>query len=97
MRSSRTYTALRNTVGGYMGTPISSSSHGRPRAGGQGNEPPSRAQDDGFDLAKSASIHGVTGNTLRNALGPPPPDWPVAAERLGITEQALRKALGFDQ
>ena len=58
-----------------------------------GNPPP----DGGSDLAKAASILGVTEITLRNALGPQPPDWAASAERLGITEQALREALGLDQ
>jgi hypothetical protein len=85
------------TVGCYIGAPISSSSNGGPRLGGQESNPPPGAQDGEPDLAKAASILGVTENTLRNALRPPPPDWAASAERLGITEQALRKALGLDQ
>ena len=67
-----------------------------PPPGGQGGNPPPRPQDGGPDLAKAASILGVTENTLRNALGARPPDLTAAAKRLGITEQVLRKALGLD-
>ena len=68
-----------------------------PPPGGQEGNPPPRPQDGGPDLAKAASILGVTENTLRNALEARPPDLTAAAKRLGITEQVLRKALGLDQ
>ena len=46
------------------------------------------------DLAVAASRLGISVNTLRRTLGPPPPDLGTAAARLGISEIALRQALG---
>jgi len=84
------------TVGCYMGTPISTISKSEPRPEGQGGNRPPVTQNGGIDLAKAASILEVTVNTLRNALGDPPPDLTAAAKRLRISEQTLRKALELD-
>ena len=85
------------TVGCYMGTPISSLSNGGPQPGDQGGTPPPQAHNAGADLANAASILGVAEDALRDALGPPPPDVTIAAERLGIPEQALMEALRLGQ
>jgi hypothetical protein len=37
---------------------------------------------------------GITEAELREALGPPPPDFAAAAEALGISVEALQNALG---
>ncbi|HEV2212202.1 MAG TPA: hypothetical protein VGS99_02535, partial [Gammaproteobacteria bacterium] len=36
---------------------------------------------------------GISAERLRQALGPPPPNFAQAAQQLGISEQALRNAL----
>jgi len=45
-------------------------------------------------LQRAAGILGVSVQTLRRALGPPPPDLSAVASRLGVPLDALRSALG---
>ena len=51
---------------------------------GQGQRP---------DLANAASILKITENKLKEALGPPPPDFQSAANALGISIEELQSAL----
>lgn len=44
-------------------------------------------------LEHAAQVLGVSPQTLREALGPPPPDLRAAAKKLGVSVQALRDAL----
>ena len=69
--------------------------HGHARMSRHGMQPgngPSRADRDGM-LAQAAAILGVSVEQLRDALGPPPPDFQQAAQKLGISEQRLRDAM----
>lgn len=59
---------------------------GRP----QGNGPPPGEQ---AALERAAASLGIPAARLREALGPPPPNFAEAAQKLGISEQALRDAL----
>ena len=45
------------------------------------------------DLAKAAALLGISERDLRDALGPPPPDFDNASRRLNISIDRLRNAL----
>lgn len=64
---------------------------GPPSAGGRepGADRPQRAAI----LEKAAATLGISPERLREALGPPPPDFGRAAQELGISEQTLRDAM----
>ena len=57
------------------------------------NEPPNKNPD----LPRAASILGVPEESLRSALGPPPPNLAESAIILGIDEDILRAALGLSR
>jgi hypothetical protein len=77
------------TVGCYFGIPASGGQVPRQSNMDVRNEPPNRNPD----LFRAASILGVPEETLRSALGPPPPNLPATAGILGISEEILRAAL----
>ena len=77
------------TVGCYFGIPASGGQVPRESNIDVRNEPPNRNPD----LSSAASILGVPEETLRSALGPPPPNLPATAGILGISEEILRAAL----
>lgn len=90
------------TIGCFRGTP-QRRPHGRGRAmpaaamnGGQGGPPqgPGGSTDPRQRLLNAAQTLNISPQTLREALGPPPPDLAAAAQRLGIPEERLRAALG---
>ncbi len=68
----------------------------RPQGGPGGFAPPPRGGPPGGrpDINVAAAKLGLDVNTLRRALGPPPPNLRTTAARLGISEAALRQALG---
>jgi len=86
------------TVGCFRGTPVSA---GQPMLrGGEGPAPGGEGPGGGAGsgreqrLARAAQRLGISIATLRQALGPPPPDLAAAARKLGVSEDALREALG---
>jgi hypothetical protein len=52
-----------------------------------------RHRGDSAALDRAAQTLGISADRLREALGPPPPDFAHAAQTLGISEQALRDAM----
>lgn len=87
------------SLGCYRGTPTSggnTSGHG-PQNNSHGfSQPQGRRQPP--DLNKVAAELGISVDSLRNALGPPPapgmhPDFKNAADRLGINEEQLMEAI----
>jgi hypothetical protein len=44
-------------------------------------------------LSRAAATLGISVDRLRDALGPPPPDFASAAQKLGISEQRLRQVM----
>lgn len=72
------------------------------RAGGGGRASDDRGPRDGARpgggnrerLMRAARVLGISPRTLREALGPPPPDLRAAAEKLGISVETLQSALG---
>ena len=78
------------SIGCYKGTPVS----GRlqQQAGGGGRGPPD--DDKRQRMERAAQTLGVDVETLRQAVGPPPPDFAGAAQQLGIPEDKIRAAFG---
>lgn len=71
---------------------------GGPQAGGSSSSmggPPGMGPPPGERAAmqRAAASLGISADRLREALGPPPPNFALAAQKLGISEQALRDAL----
>jgi hypothetical protein len=64
----------------------------------QGNRMPRNAMGPGTNpgqrLLRAADILGISPDTLRHALGPPPPNLEAASRNLGIDLETLRSALG---
>ena len=88
------------TIGCFRGTPVSSGFAGGRRALGKerthaSRRPAGRAGGGNRERTeRAARVLGVTPQALRNALGPPPPDFAAAARKLGVSVDDLRAALG---
>ncbi len=69
--------------------------HGGGGAGGrqQGGAGQGPRQGNEAVLERAAQSLGIDPDKLRQALGPPPPDFARAAETLGISEESLREAM----
>ncbi|WP_206057213.1 YHYH protein [Nitratireductor sp. XY-223] len=88
------------SIGCFMGTPVNvpgsvSGAPQRPREGA-GRRPPERRGGPGGReqvLSKAAAELGVSTETLRKAVGPPPPDFQQASRLLGIPANEIRRAL----
>jgi hypothetical protein len=89
------------TLGCFKGTAVS---NGMQQAGGLQNantggfqrqgQPPQRPQGGGNDpLSIAAAELGIPVETLRAAVGSPPPNFREAAKKLGISEQKLRRVM----
>ena len=80
------------TLGCFKGTPVST---GNPQSGAldTGKPPSGKPGQHGREavLIAAASELGSTPDRLRRALGPPPPNFRLAAQRLGISENKLRR------
>lgn len=96
------------TLGCFKGTPVSNgtrqggglfstSSNRKPQPGqqqGAFGQPPKRQLGGQNDpLAIAAAELGIPLATLRAAVGPPPPNFRQAAQKLGISENKLRRAM----
>jgi len=93
------------TLGCYTGTPVSlgrQDARGGGRGGNRGGEAggapmrggaPVAGRPGGDPLAAAAAELGVDVDTLRRAVGPPPPDIDRAARRLGIDSDRLRAVM----
>ncbi|EDP64653.1 hypothetical protein BAL199_04314 [alpha proteobacterium BAL199] len=80
------------SLGCFTGTPVSVG--GGDRQPGGGSRPPAGAGRGGDDpLAGAAAELGVDVDTLRRAVGPPPPDIDRAARILGIDRNRLRDVM----
>jgi len=97
------------TLGCFKGTPVASNfsasegqQHRGPPAqqggnmpqgvGGMNGDPP---RDPGKMMRDAATVLGISPDALRNAVGPPPPDFTRASQQLGIPEATVRAA--FEQ
>lgn len=84
------------TVGCFRGTPVAADftpRQLRQMAHEPGAMPRRPGPGDRGHLARAAQTLGVSVQTLRAALGPPPPDLRAAARKLGVSVEALRAAL----
>ena len=88
------------TIGCFRGTPVSSDLAGGRRAMGKerthaSRRPAGRAGGGNRERTeRAARILGISPQVLREALGPPPPDFAAAARKLGVSVEDLRAALG---
>lgn len=80
------------SLGCYTGTPVSLGRGDRQPGGGQ---PPGAGagRSGGDPLAGAAAELGIDVDTLRRAVGPPPPDIDRAARMLGIDRNRLREVM----
>ncbi len=88
------------TIGCFRGTPVMTSFRSRQsqqtiQNSGENRQPNGGSAGTGREqrLEHAAQVLGVSPQTLREALGPPPPDLRAAAKKLGVSVQALRDAL----
>jgi hypothetical protein len=77
------------------GNPSGATSETQSRQTDPGQDQTNEPRRPGVDLKSAAAELGVTEETLRSALGAPPPDLVTAAAQLGVTEQDLIDALGI--
>jgi hypothetical protein len=81
------------TIGCYMGTPVL---EGRDNDRNQQPAGQDNGMRQGLDISGAASMLRISEKELRDALGPPPPNFAAASGTLGISETKLRAALGIE-